>query len=410
MSIKEFAFSENTVNALIKKNIFKASLYMLFVCSMTTWFMVYRNEGMLETMFIFVPFLLLVMGVTFYFSYKRLKNQLNSFVLMITDTEIIREQNNTPTIRHLKSDITEIVKHHEGSFSIKANSTKDIIVASGKLENVNELEGLLNQIQPIKINQPRQIMERFSTLITVSMLGIMGIFFVSTNVWIVEITGFLTLAILIYSLFATYNNKNVDIRTRRLMFIVVLPMFSIIGKMYYTAFPIVKKDKIENSAVEKADDELITTIEIFTEAPKEDAKNHENGLIAGIQLENIEAAIKHLYQPDSIVLPYNQATIEIDYPLDSTYIGELRTSNKGFTQKELVREITKLYHKIYAEEEATATTKTIPRNKRVEKADRNQTNGKYGIWGYDLSDLYLMKIEVYKTKQGEIVLLLVIEA
>ncbi len=410
MTIKEFAFSESTVNAIVKKNIFKGSLYMLFVCSMTTWFMVYRNERMLETMLIVIPFLLLLLGTTFYFSHKRLKNQLSSFVLMITDTEIIREQNNTASIRHLKSDITEIIKHHEGSFSIKANSIKDMIIVSSKIENIDELECLLNDIQPIKTNQPRQIMERFSTLITVSMLGIMGIFFVSTNIWLVEISGFLTLAILIYSFFATYKNKNIDVRTRRLMFIVVLPMFSIISKMYYTAFPIVKKDVLESSAIEEADDELLSKIEIFTKAPKNEAKDYENGLIAGIELENIESVIMNLYNPDSIVLPYNRVTIEIDYPLDSTYIGELKTVKKGFTQKELVREISKIYHEIYAEEEQTAKIKTIPISKRGQEINRNQTDGKYGIWGHDLSDLYLLEIEVYKTKQGEIIILLVIES
>ena len=410
MTIKEFTFSESTVSAIVKKHIFKVSLYMLLACSMTTWFMVYKDERMLETMLIVIPFVLLLVGTTFYFSHKRLKNQLNSFVLMITDTEIIREQNNTSTIRHLKSDITEIIKHHEGSFSIKANSINDMIIVSSKIENVDELESLLKGIQPIKTNQPRKIMERFATPITVGMLAITGLFFGSTNVWIVEITGFLTLALFIYSFFAIYNNKNVDVRTRRLMFIVVIPMLSIIGKMYYAAFPIVKKNVLENSAIEETDNELLSKIEIFTKAPKNEAKDYENGLIAGIELDNIESVIMNLYKPDSIALPYNRVTIEIDYPLDTTYVGELKTTKKGFTQKELVREISKLYHDIYAEEEATATIKTVPLNKRGQSINRNRTNGKYSIWGHDLSDLYLMEIEVYKTKQGEIVILLVIEA
>ena len=54
--------------------------------------------------------------------------------------------------------------------------------------------------------------------------------------------------------------------------------------------------------------------------------------------------------------------------------------------------------------------KTIPPDKRGETFNRNQTDGKYAIWGHDLSDLYLMEIEVYKTKEGKIVLRLNIES
>ena len=54
--------------------------------------------------------------------------------------------------------------------------------------------------------------------------------------------------------------------------------------------------------------------------------------------------------------------------------------------------------------------KTIPPDKRGETLNRNQTDGKYAIWGHDLSDLYLMEIEVYKTKEGKIILRLNIES
>ena len=52
----------------------------------------------------------------------------------------------------------------------------------------------------------------------------------------------------------------------------------------------------------------------------------------------------------------------------------------------------------------TQTIKTVPISKREDVLNRNQTNGKYGISRHDLSDLYLTTIDVYKTKDGRIVL------
>jgi hypothetical protein len=42
--------------------------------------------------------------------------------------------------------------------------------------------------------------------------------------------------------------------------------------------------------------------------------------------------------------------------------------------------------------------------------NRNETNGKYGIWGHDIADLDISGISVYKTKNGEIILTLNIES
>ncbi len=85
-------------------------------------------------------------------------------------------------------------------------------------------------------------------------------------------------------------------------------------------------------------------------------------------------------------------------------------SAKGFTRGQLLIEISKHYYKLYDEEEQTATVKTIPINQRTTMYNRNQTNGKYGVWGHDIADLDLSEITVYKNKKGETVLLLGIES
>ena len=76
----------------------------------------------------------------------------------------------------------------------------------------------------------------------------------------------------------------------------------------------------------------------------------------------------------------------------------------------MILAISKKYNEVYAEEEKTANTKTIPIDKRTGLINRNETDGKYGIWGHDLSDLDLSGIEVYKTKDEKINIILLIES
>lgn len=357
--------------------------------------------------------------ISSYLSLKRLKSQLSSYVLTINENEIIREQNNMPTIRHLKSDITEIIKNHNGSFTIKARSNKDVIGIPIKIENSDKLESLLNQIKPVQIRTSQAWWERFTIPLVIITIALMGGVYTSTNVTVVVVSGIILLSVFTYSLFTMYNNKNIDSKIRRWMFVILIPMISIIGRMVLAFSPINesnysqildKKEQEQADSIKEIDGELIDQIEINRKVKEEDAKDFENGLAGGIGFDKLDSVIMYLDKPDEVVLPYSEVNIEIDYPLDSIYIGVLKSTQKGFTRKELIKEISKRYHQIYIDEEATAKIKTIPIEKREDLINRNQTDGKYGIWGHDLSDLYLNEIEVYKTKDGKIIIRLNIDS
>ena len=98
----------------------------------------------------------------------------------------------------------------------------------------------------------------------------------------------------------------------------------------------------------------------------------------------------------------------IDYPFRKEFRFDAESKN-GFTRAQLLRDISSAYYKIYKEEEQTATTKTIPAEKRTTTYNRNQTNGIYGIWGHDIADLVLAEILVCKDSSGKIILSLNIE-
>lgn len=155
---------------------------------------------------------------------------------------------------------------------------------------------------------------------------------------------------------------------------------------------------------------FITSIEVSIKATEQEVKDYGEETISWISIENYDKEIDRLIEPDKIVISEKEVTLLIDYPLNKPATFILISNTNGFTKKQLVQEISKKYHEIYNEEEKTATTKTVPLEKRKGIINRNETDGKYGIWGHDIGDLVLSSIEVYQTKDGKIQLVLGIES
>lgn len=167
-------------------------------------------------------------------------------------------------------------------------------------------------------------------------------------------------------------------------------------------------DKENNSQSDLGN--LVSTIQIGVKANKEQLQDFENGIVPWISIENPEAEISQLIEAESIIVPDSEITLLIDYPLNKPAEFVLKSSGKGFTKKQLILEISKKYHEIYKEEESTAVTKTLPMEKRGNLINRNETDGKYGVWGHDIGDLDLSTIDVYKSENGKITISLGVES
>jgi hypothetical protein len=152
---------------------------------------------------------------------------------------------------------------------------------------------------------------------------------------------------------------------------------------------------------------LISTFEFKVKT--KNRKDFEDGFVPWADLEKPKADLPNLDKKDEIIIKDKQIKIIIDYPLTNQYEFILK-SDKGFTRGQLLLEISKNYYLLYEEEEKTATIKTIPIDKRTTMYNRNETNGKYGIWGHDIADMDISGISVYKTKNGEIIVTLSIES
>lgn len=163
---------------------------------------------------------------------------------------------------------------------------------------------------------------------------------------------------------------------------------------------------------EKSKIELNQTLSEITFRVKVDSKKgFKNNIMPWISIKNPEFEIENLIGKDEIVIENNIVTIIIDYPISKPIEIEIKSNTyKGFTRRQLAERISEEYNRIYREEEESAKTKTTPINERKGIINRNQTDGKYGIWGHDIDDLDLSRIIIRKTDNGKIVLELIVES
>jgi hypothetical protein len=104
---------------------------------------------------------------------------------------------------------------------------------------------------------------------------------------------------------------------------------------------------------------------------------------------------ENVLKADEVVIPDHRIKINFDYPLGNPAVFTF-TSSTGFTRGQLIELIVSTYKRIYAEEEKSIqNAPVIPVEKRRPLLNRNQTDGKYAIYGHDLGDLYIEGITYY---------------
>ena len=162
---------------------------------------------------------------------KRQKALYETYRLTIAANAVTREQKNTQTIRLPKSDITLITKNTNGSFTIKGKSPRDVIGIAPQIEDHEELELLLRQMRPFNgpVHQP--LLVRYGRFSGAGALILFAAVFLSTSITIVTLAGLVLVGLLVWSVIEVQKNKNMDAKTKRSIYLVIVPIFMIIAKI-----------------------------------------------------------------------------------------------------------------------------------------------------------------------------------
>lgn len=135
------------------------------------------------------------------------------------------------------------------------------------------------------------------------------------------------------------------------------------------------------------------------------------GFPGGLRVADVDAAVAALELRDEIVIPFSRAILVIDFPLTNPAHVEIRAAlPQGFTRAELVRTVCEEYEHIYAAEEGTSLDAGPVVEDRGQRRERRRTDGAYGIWGHELTDLVLSSARWVKHSNGEVRIDLHVEA
>lgn len=193
---------------------------------------VFLNSKNKEDVWYVLPFILPIMlfalGSGIYKGLKRQKMLFDSYQLIFSGNNIVREQVNTPTVNIQIDDIKSIVKDKKGGYSIKGKTAVDTILIPAQIENHEKLEILFTQIKPIDETQQLPFAEKYKIPIAIGMLGSMATVYVSTNKIAVGICAVICCTLFIWSFIQIRKNKNIDHKTKRVGYYLLVVLLSII--------------------------------------------------------------------------------------------------------------------------------------------------------------------------------------
>lgn len=192
-----------------------------------------EEQSDVNVLLFLIPFILVSGAFGLYRSMNTQKKIFESYCLTLDNNSITREQHNTPTITISNEEISEIIKNSNGSITIKGKSKVNVIGVPPQIEDYTRLEKLLTEIKQISTKTKEPFLQKYMILFSLLGMGLMATFQISSNKIIVGVSGLVLLIFMGYSFFAIQRSKNIDNKTKRATWWVILVAVSIIGVMYY---------------------------------------------------------------------------------------------------------------------------------------------------------------------------------
>jgi hypothetical protein len=234
--MSQFKLQAGTFNQLRKKMILRVMpiivIMLVFVVVMNQLNPAYKDSD-INVLPIVIPFMLMAMGAGIFISISRQKKMYESYCLTISESMISRDQLFTPMIGISPLEVSQITLNPDNGFTIKGRTTRDIIIVPAQIENYTEVKRLLEEIMPLTTVTKKSFIQKYQLLISIFMIVVMATVYISSNKMLVALCGTAVIAVLVYSFFEGIKNKNIDNRTRIMLWFVWLVIFSIAGTMFW---------------------------------------------------------------------------------------------------------------------------------------------------------------------------------
>jgi len=173
------------------------------------------------------------------------------------------------------------------------------------------------------------------------------------------------------------------------------------------------KETKKQSKKTKREIKIKVTTEFYNEFYDTSDEDEDNNTDTCVKLDdsNFEKFIDNIININDIVIRDKSISLLIETYLTNPAEIILKNIN-GFSLRDLLNAIRENYIRIFEEERQTSTLPEESISKRQQRLNPNnknflinraETNGKYGIWGHDFSDLFLEGI-FYDSKKKQVTL------
>jgi hypothetical protein len=160
---------------------------------------------------------------------KRQKTIYETYTLKFDEAGVTREQINTPSIRLLFNEITNIRKTKYGGLVISSKNQSNSIIILAQIDDMEMIESVLKENCNIPIGISKTLNQLLLIPLVIFVLGLMAVTYISTNKILVSISGVILISIMIWSFVKNQTNKNIDKRTRRSSYVLIMVVLIIIG-------------------------------------------------------------------------------------------------------------------------------------------------------------------------------------
>lgn len=187
------------------------------------------DSSTVDTLAFLIPFSLLILGFGLFLGLKRQKDMWLSYELTIDGETIIRTQNNVPTVTIDKNDLQEMLETRQGDILLKTGQRTNMINIPSSVQDRAELLNSLADFGQInKQSGNKSVMILIAGLVS---LGLMLVFFVSTEPAIIIPSGAILTIGFLWSFFEIQRSKLIDKKVKRGSYLIFFLLFSIIGRL-----------------------------------------------------------------------------------------------------------------------------------------------------------------------------------
>lgn len=233
--METYTVSKEAYQKLVKKRLRITIPFIALILLISIGGNLYTAKGGGEflSLIIILPLVTALLGFSLYRGMRKQSQLVLSYSLTVTESEITREQQSTPTITINFMEVKEIIKTKKGGFQIKGRTSRDIIHVPHLIDNPVGLEEQLARFSSITtIKGNGTPFEAYQSLIYLA--GVAG--FVASmsvsNPLLILLSGGVAIAVLIWLFITIRQSKNATAAMRRRSWLYLLFVIVILVNLY----------------------------------------------------------------------------------------------------------------------------------------------------------------------------------